>query len=177
VGTAAASSLIYLKKYPNLNLKKNISSKLALAIIVIFTIAVGYFVQRNFVSSQKEIDDLVQGEIIIQENTLRKIQEKRVAYIIDKGNGIINSFRISPSKDSTVFSLLEELSQRKNFKIEFTFYKDMGVLIKSIDGVENGTDNKYWQYWVNGELPMVAADKKEVETGDKIEWKFESTPF
>jgi hypothetical protein len=53
----------------------------------------------------------------------------------------------------------------------------MGVLVKSIDGVENGTDNKYWQYWVNGELPMVAADKKEVEAGDRIEWKFESSPF
>ncbi len=160
-----------------MNLKKNISSKLALAIIGIFTIVVGYFVQRNFILAQKEVNDLVQGEINIQENTSRKIQEKRVIYIIDKGEGIINSFKISPSKNSTVFSLLEELSQRENFKIEFTFYKDMGILVKSIDGVENGTNNKYWQYWINGELPMVAADKKEVETGDKIEWKFESSPF
>jgi len=160
-----------------LNLKKNISSKLAFAIIGIFTIAVGYFVQRDFILAQKEINDLSQGEISIQENTSRKILEKRVTYVIDKGNGIINSFKISPSENSTVFSLLEELSQRKNFKIEFTFYKDMGVLVKSIDGIENGTDNKYWQYWVNEELPMVAADKKEAKTGDKIEWKFESTPF
>jgi hypothetical protein len=157
--------------------RKNISLKLALVIIGIFTIVVGYFVQRNFVLTQKELNNLVQEEISIQENTIRKIQEKRVVYIIDKGNGIINSFKISPSQNSTVFSLLEELSQREKFKIEFTFYQGMGVLVENIDGVKNGTDNKYWQYWVNGELPMVAADKKEVEAGDRIEWKFESSPF
>jgi hypothetical protein len=157
--------------------KKNISLKLALVIIGIFIIVTGYFVQRNFVLTQKELNNLVQGEISIQENTLSKIREKRVAYIINKGNGIIDSFKISPSQNSTVFSLLEELSQRESFKIEFTFYQGMGVLVKSIDGVENGTDNKYWQYWVNGELPMVAADKKEVKAGDRIEWKFESSPF
>jgi hypothetical protein len=157
--------------------KKNISLKLALVIIGIFTIVVGYFVQRNFFLTQQEINNLVQGEINIQEDALKKIREKRVTYIVDKGNGIINSFKISSSKNSTVFSLLEELSQREKFKIEFTTYQGMGVLVKSIDGVENGTDNKYWQYWVNGELPMVAADKKEVEAGDRIEWKFESSPF
>jgi len=157
--------------------KKNISFKLALVIIGIFTIVVGYFVQRNFVLTQQEINNLVQGEISIQEDASKKIREKRVTYIVDKGNGIINSFKISPSKNSTVFSLLEELSQRESFKIESTTYQGMGVLVKSIDGVENGTDNKYWQYWVNGELPMVAADKKEVKSGDKIEWKFESSTF
>lgn len=143
----------------------------------IFTIVTGYFVQRNFVLTQKEINNLAQGEINIQEDALRKIQEKRVTCIVDKGNGIINSFKISSSKNSTVFSLLEELSQREKFKIEFTTYQGMGVLVKSIDGVENGTDNKYWQYWVSGELPMVAADKKEVKAGDRIEWKFEPSPF
>ena len=80
-------------------------------------------------------------------------------------------------KFPTVFSLLEKLAQRENFKIEFTIYKEMGVLVESIDGVHNGTDNKYWQYWVNGELPMVAADKKEIKEGDKVEWKFASSPL
>jgi len=157
--------------------KKNISLKLSLVIVGIFTIVVGYFVQRNFVLTQKEITDLAQLEINIQENTLRKIQENKIIYTIDKGNGNIKSYKISFSKDSTVFSLLEELAQKENFKIDFTVYQGMGVLIKSIDGVENGTDNKYWQYWVNGELPMVAADKKEVKVGDKIEWKFATTQF
>lgn len=158
-------------------MRKIISFKLALVIIGIFTITVGYLVQRNFVLTQQETNNLIQGEASIQENVFRKNQEKRVSYIVDKGNGIINSYKISSSENSTVFSLLEELAQREIFKIDFTIYQGMGVLVKSIDGIENGTDNKYWQYWVNGELPMVAADKKEVKVGDKIEWKFESSPF
>jgi len=158
-------------------MKKSISLKSALVIILIFAIAISYLVQRKIALAQKEIADLAQAEIEIQENTLRKIQEKRVLYLIDKGNGDIDSYKIAPSENSTVFSLLEKLSARENFKIEFTVYQEMGVLIKSIDGVENGTDNKYWQYWVNGELPMVAADKKEVKVGDKIEWKFATAQF
>jgi len=158
-------------------MEKNVSLKSALVIILIFAIAISYLVQRKIALAQKEIADLAQAEINIQENTLRKIHEKRVLYLIDKGNGDIDSFNIVPSENSTVFSLLEKLSAKENFKIEFTVYQEMGVLIKSIDGVKNGTDNKYWQYWVNGELPMVAADKKEVKTGDKIEWKFATTQF
>jgi hypothetical protein len=53
----------------------------------------------------------------------------------------------------------------------------MGVFIESIDEVKNGTENKYWQYWVNGELPMVAADKYRVKSGDRVEWKFAPSPF
>jgi hypothetical protein len=116
-------------------------------------------------------------EASLSESLLKQREQKKVLYLIDKGNDKINSYQIVPPQNSTVFSLLEELAQRENFKIEFTFYKDMGVLVKSIDGVENGTDNKYWQYWVNGELPMVAADKKEVKGDDKVEWKFATTQF
>lgn len=158
-------------------MNRNVSLKSALIIILIFAIAVSYLVQRKFVLAQKEIIDLAQAEINIQENTLREIQEKRVLYLINKGNGDIDSYKIALSENSTVFSLLEKLSVREKFKIEFTVYQEMGVLIKNIDGVKNGTDNKYWQYWVNGELPMVAADRKEVKAGDKIEWKFATAQF
>ena len=32
-------------------------------------------------------------------------------------------------------------------------------------------------YYVNGVLPMVAADKKEIKSGDIVEFKFEKSPF
>jgi len=84
---------------------------------------------------------------------------------------------MTPSESLTVFSLLEKLAQRENFKIEFTIYEGTGALVESIDGVRNGTDNKYWQYWLNEELPMTAADKKEIKGGDKVEWKFAPSSF
>lgn len=99
-----------------------------------------------------------------------------VLYIINKGNEDINEYQIVISSDSTVFSLLEELSQRNNFEVSSTLYKDMGVFVESIDGLRNGTEDKYWQYWVNDKLGEVAADKKKVEENDKIEWKFDVPP-
>ncbi len=112
----------------------------------------------------------------VEQKPENNLQEE-VTYIIDKGeeNGI--SYQISISENSTVFSLLEELAERESFDIESTVYPEMGVLVDSINGYKNGIDDKYWQYWVNGDLPMVAADKKEVEGGDKIEWKFAPFPF
>ena len=104
-------------------------------------------------------------------------ENKKVVYIIDKKNGEPISYQIFVSEDSTVFSLLEKLAERENFNIESTIYQEMGVLVESIDGLRNGTDNKYWQYWVNEELPMVAADKEKIKGGDKVEWKFSPSFF
>ncbi|MDP1538886.1 MAG: DUF4430 domain-containing protein, partial [bacterium] len=88
-------------------------------------------------------------------------EQEEVVYVIDKGDENIKSYQIVLSEDSTVFSLLEELAGKENFQVESRIYEGMGVFVESIDGVKNGTENKYWQYWINGELPMVAADKKE----------------
>lgn len=100
----------------------------------------------------------------------------KVLYIINKGNEDINEYQIVISSDSTVFSLLKELSQINNFELLSTLYKDMGVFVESIDGKKNGTENKYWQYWVNDKLGEVAADKKKVKGNDEIEWKFDVPP-
>lgn len=99
--------------------------------------------------------------------------QNRVFYIINKGSENIKEYQIEISDNSTVFSLLEELALRESFEIEKTLYPEMGVFVNSIDGFEGGTDNKWWQYWVNGKLSEVAADKKSVEGEDIIEWRFE----
>jgi hypothetical protein len=108
---------------------------------------------------------------------LEEIIEGRVLYVIDNGEGQVQDYQIVPSADSTVFSLLKELAHKENFEVESKAYEGMGVFVESIAGVKNGTNNKYWQYWVNAELPMVAADKKEIKGGDKVEWKFAPAEF
>jgi len=142
-------------------------------LLIILVVLVGgmiYLFGRVDVLEERKINNLNQKEI-------GEITQEKVEYIINKGNGKIISFQIVPSENSTVFSLLEELAERENFKVESKIYEGMGVFVESINGVKNGTDNKYWQYWVNDELPMVAADKKEVRKGDKVEWKFAPSPF
>lgn len=103
--------------------------------------------------------------------------QDKISYIINYGEGKIDEYQIDASDNSTVFSLLEELARRENFEIETVSYPEMGIFVKSIDRAEGGTDNKWWQYWINGNLGEVAADKKEIKAGDIIEWKFEVPQF
>lgn len=141
------------------------SKKILLVIVfIVLSISIVFF-GRNIFFREKPIPAPL--ESIIEE----------VTYIINKGvEGEINQYQIEIKEDSTVFTLLKELSERKDFDITFKEY-DIGVFIESIDGYKNGTDNKYWQYWINNMLGEVAADKKQVKNNDKIEWKFEISQF
>lgn len=51
-------------------------------------------------------------------------------------------------------------------------YGDMGILVTSMGGHTNGTDGNYWQYQVNGAVPMVGADKYTLQDGETILWEF-----
>ena len=105
------------------------------------------------------------------------VEQKEIRYIINKGEGNIKEYQLKISNDSTVFSLLEELSKKENFEIKTTVYAEMGILIDSIDGLKGGTNDKWWQYWVNNNLGELAADKKKINNGDIVEWKFEVIKF
>lgn len=143
-----------------MNLKK-------ILLVVFFIVLFGsiLFLDRNFFFKEELVPSTSENVI------------GRVPYIINKGvGGEINQYQIEIEEDSTIFTLLKELSKRESFDITFTEY-DFGVFVESIDGYKNGTDNKYWQYWINDKLGEVAADKKQVKDGDKIEWKFELSQF
>ncbi|KPJ57529.1 hypothetical protein AMJ49_00155 [Parcubacteria bacterium DG_74_2] len=158
-------------------IKKQLNSKLTGIILGFLIIGIIFIVSQEFIFFKKEISSLTQIETISIEGVTKRLGEEKTLYTINFGEGNVKSYQIVPSGNSTAFSLLEELAQRENFQLEITLYKEMGVFVESIDGVRNGTDNKYWQYWVNGELPMVAADKKDVKKGDKVEWKFAPSTF
>lgn len=51
---------------------------------------------------------------------------------------------------------------------------DFGTLVESIDGVKNGTDNKYWILYVNGKQATVGAGAYTIQKYDNIEWRFEA---
>jgi len=151
------------------------SNPLLKIILGILAIGIIFLVGIEYKSTVREINELNE-KIVSSETILREFKEK-VVYIIDKEDGNLLSYQILPAENSTVFSLLEELAKRENFKIEFTIYPEIGVFVESIDGIRNGTQNKYWQYWVNRELPMVAADNYKVKKGDRVEWKFAPSSF
>ena len=100
----------------------------------------------------------------------------KVSLIIDYGDGNTNSLQSNFRKGMTAFDLLKEKTEKSGLTLKTKTY-DIGVLIEAIGHKENGQDGKYWLYYVNGEMPMVSADKKELKPGDKVEFKFEKSLF
>ena len=77
----------------------------------------------------------------------------------------------------TVFSLLKRCATDNGFTVEYTYYPSYGsTLIDAIHGIRGGTDGKYWQYYVNGDCPMIGADHYQVANGDSVTWSFEAIP-
>lgn len=53
---------------------------------------------------------------------------------------------------------------------------EFGAFVSEIDGIKNTSDT-FWMFYVNGNLAEVSADKYATKAGDKIEWKYEKSPF
>jgi len=116
------------------------------------------------------------GKSLVEKLAIHKANQSQVSYLISSGTGEPKEYKLNVNSSSTVFSLLQEISEKNSVELKFKVYPEMGVFVESIEGVANWTDNKYWQYWVNGKLGEVASDKKLLKAGDKIEWKFDIAP-
>lgn len=144
----------------------NFHQKILIILAVILFCSVGFFAYENQKRSEADETDLISGE---------KESSGQAVYIINKGEGKSEEYQVDVSHEETVFSLLQKLAELENFEIDFVNH-DFGVFVESINGFKSGQNNKYWQYWVNDEFSEVAADRKEVKTGDRVEWKFEVFP-
>lgn len=101
---------------------------------------------------------------------------KNVVLIIDSGDGSPKTDTAEFKDGMTAFDLLENQSEKAGLALKTKNY-DIGVMIEAIGGVANGQGGKYWLYYVNGSMPMVAADKQVLKPGDKVEFKFEKSSF
>lgn len=99
-----------------------------------------------------------------------------VVLIIESGPESQLVFQDEFKTGMTAFSLLKEKAEGSGLVLETKSY-DIGVMIEAIGGKENGQEGKYWLYYINGEMPMVSADKQELKPGDKVEFKFEESSF
>jgi len=146
--------------------EKIYNNKTIIGIIIILAVIIG-----SWLLFSNRIMELPKKEGITEEEI-----EKEVVLIIDYGEGDRRSFQSEFKNGMTAFNLLKSKTEELNLALKTETY-DMGVFIEAIGDKENGEDEKYWLYYVNGETPMVAADKKEINPGDKIEFKFEKSPF
>jgi len=78
----------------------------------------------------------------------------------------------------TLLGIMRQMNETNpNLNIQTQDYEGLGSLVVQIGAWRNGTDEKYWQYTVNGEVPMVGADQYIIKEGDKIKWEFKKSDF
>ena len=105
-----------------------------------------------------------------------KSDQTSVQIVITGDNWVINDNLVA-YKGDTAFSILERCSEKNGFSVDSTYYAQFdSTLINSINNDVGGTTGKYWQYYVNGELPDIGADKYGIINGDSLQWIFEVPP-
>lgn len=81
------------------------------------------------------------------------------------------TYDISPG-DTALDALLYLDSRDPDVSLRTKDYVGLGTLVTAMYGRENGTENKYWQYRVDGSDPGVGADSYRLSNGDVVEWRF-----
>lgn len=145
--------------------KVNIFIWIGIGIVVIIS---GWLIFFNLKIEQP----VSQEETVISQE---QEEEKEVVLVVDDGKEP-KIFNVEFIEGITAFDLLKEKAEESGLTLKTKTY-DIGILIEAVGDKENGQEGKYWLYYVNGEMPMVSADKKELKPDDKVEFKFEKSPF
>lgn len=157
-----------------INLKKLIFGIIIVLAAVIVLLAIG---MKGASQDKPAVTPSASNPAINQKSEEQK--NNPVEYVFDKGTGEKISYKIIPEAGSlSVFDALKKLADENKFELKYNNNYSFGVFIESIMGIENGKKigEKYWQYWINGKLGEVAADKKEIKAGDEVEWKYANDP-
>ncbi len=140
---------------------------------IFIIIGIGVIISSAWlIFSEKISQPVFQEEIRIPQKEIKQ----EVVLVIDEGEEPPKAFEAEFKEGMTAFDLLKKGALELNLALKTKSY-DIGIFIEVIGNKENGQDEKYWMYYVNGEISMVAADKQEINPGDKIEFKFEKSPF
>jgi len=145
---------------------KQKSNKILAVIIVALLLATAFFLGAETASKNCADNNGNANLTVERDNAKEAIKPPVVVYSFDKNN-----------KESMVFSELLNYGSRNNVEVKYNNNYEFGVFIESIGGIKNGDDGKYWQYYINDILGDVAADKKNLSSGDVVEWRFEEVPF
>ncbi|OGY79293.1 MAG: hypothetical protein A3B74_00390 [Candidatus Kerfeldbacteria bacterium RIFCSPHIGHO2_02_FULL_42_14] len=140
--------------------------KLWFSIIIVGVVLFGYGCIR-----QEPQKDITQDSKNSQKNSQQEaINENSTFQATLRIEG--QNFDTEVESGTTALSLLERVTTQNNITliIEKTA---LGQLITTIGNKTNGTDGKYWLYYVNNEAAPVGAADYTIAANDVIEFKFE----
>lgn len=82
------------------------------------------------------------------------------------------------TNNATVADLLFECADHYNFDVETEYWTGYNsFFIEAINGIKNGEDGRYWQYYVNGEYADAGCSRYVLNDNDVVEWRFESSAW
>ena len=105
------------------------------------------------------------------ENTDKTVQQVSLSIIAPTWSLSYNS---TNTTNITVSDLLFECAKIHDFSVEkeyFTGYDS--YVFSSINGIINGNNDSYWQFYVNGEFTVEGCNSYYLKNNDLVEWKFE----
>jgi len=105
------------------------------------------------------------------------LAQHTVNFLLDDGAKITGWQNVALASGGTVLTVLQEVAQQKNLTLDVDTSSSMGAFVKQIGAQKNGTGGKYWQYWVGGAQPMVAADHYQLKGGETILWTFSKSTY
>ena len=116
---------------------------------------------------------LVNHEARISESETETLETNNISVVLKINN---DQFEKETNhvilKGKTVFEFMKDLA----YKEEINFiYKEsnVGVFVKSINGVENNVkNNTYWMFYVNDEMSNVGVGGYVLLEGDVVSWKY-----
>lgn len=99
---------------------------------------------------------------------------ENISFSLDDGEGAVRAFaKTTAPGGSTVLHITEELLARENIVLETApAIGTEGITVVQIGEKKNGSNNRSWQYWINGVSPRNGADRYIVRSNDHIEWRF-----
>lgn len=142
-------------------------NKKSLSFILIATIFVGIFI----ITFQSTLFSSIVQEKQQTNSVENEKKSFNVELIINYGNTdrpeIIEN--ITVKEGQTALDLLQESRTVKTKEYSF------GVLVESIDDIENGAANKYWIYSINGQEATTGASAYILQPNDQIKWEFKAS--
>jgi hypothetical protein len=91
-----------------------------------------------------------------------------ISVSIDYSNGTITAFEdVYLFQNATVLDALRAVTE----SITSQYWSGWGTIVTSVNGLTN-EGLAGWQYWINEEWGVVAADLQILVSGDQVKWKY-----
>lgn len=151
----------------NLSIEMSKLKSALLALLTAWAITSTYFAVSHYLSYTSAVNQLrsIEAELAGANRTV-------VAVLIDYGNGTTRFAKATVQPGSSVLNATLAVAS-----VDYSV-GGYGAFVESIDGVSNDpAANKWWLYYINGQLGTVAADKQVVETGDLVVWCYTKPPW